>query len=164
MQCCINKTFPSNLNYSLSLCVGGFEKMNGSIFSLSRMWALASLVAHTPLTWQGSPGKVGSEAGPAATLSLSLALTSANLVSSSSRVNNVSSSSLTFRSQAMKNKVAQSDKIRGNQAILKKSCLYFLALLVKQSKVFILYTSEKLTFSEICRILPPVSGSGGARL
>ena len=44
--------------------------MNGSIFSLSRMLALASLVAHTPLTWQGSPGKVGSEAGPAATLSL----------------------------------------------------------------------------------------------
>ena len=38
---------------------------------LSRMLASpASLVAHTPLTWQGSPGKVDTEAGPAATLSL----------------------------------------------------------------------------------------------
>ena len=57
--------------FSLS-CVGGFGEMNGVYFfiSLPDVGLVASLVAHTPLTWQGSPGKVDTEAGPAATLSL----------------------------------------------------------------------------------------------
>ena len=51
---CINKTFLSNLNYSLFLCVGGFEKMNGvyfsSVFSLFLPDVGTGLSGHWPPT------------------------------------------------------------------------------------------------------------------